>query len=196
MSSGQGVFIIHRIAGRVRLGVEALRGDPEKAERVAGRARERPCVLDARANPWAGCLTVEHDPGVRLERVLAELGQIPELSDCGSRCVDDLARPRRAPPAQPPDPCRPAKLVAQAAARVNAASCSVTRPELDLKILIPGALVGYGVVRVLGWGGGGPHWITLFKYGFDTFVVLNKRVVQGFLSGPLSAFTNGGKTAP
>lgn len=194
MSSGQGVFIIHHIPGRMRLGVEALRGDPERAERVADLARRSPWVEDARANPRAGCLTVEHDPEVPLERVLPGLGRIPELSDCGTRAVQELACPCPAPPAEPPSPGRTARLLLEAATQVNTAACSVTHPQVDLKLLLPGALVGYGVLRAFAVVGG-PHWITLVKYGFDTFVVLNSEIVQRFMTGAADP-RPASKTAP
>ncbi|WP_437652537.1 hypothetical protein [Sorangium sp. So ce1182] len=184
MSSDRGVFIIHCIPGRVRLGVGALRRDPARAEEVAELARACPGVVDARASAWAGSLTVEHEPDVPLEEVLAELAQIPELSGCGCRALAELSPPPRcAGPVEPPSPDRTARLVVKAADRLNAATQAVPPPQVDLKLLIPGLLVGSGVLQVLmRRAPGAPHWITLVKYGLDAFVVLNHGRIQGFFA--------------
>ncbi|WP_437999924.1 hypothetical protein WMF26_08580 [Sorangium sp. So ce185] len=186
MPSDRGVVIIHRVLGRVRLGVPALRGDPSRAEEIAEAARACPSVVDARASAWAGSLTVEHEPDVPLEIVLSELASIPELADCGCHPIDALSPPppRCAAPAEPPSPGRTARLVVQAAGRLNAASQAVPPPQVDLKIVIPALLVGSGMLQVLlRRSPGMPHWITLIKYGVDAFVVLNHARIQGFLAG-------------
>ncbi|WP_438027705.1 hypothetical protein [Sorangium sp. So ce233] len=185
MPSDRGVFIIHCIPGRVRLGVPALRRDPARAAEIAELARACPSVVDARENAWAASLTVEHEPDVPLEDVLSELAQIPELSGCGCGSRDELAPPppRCAGPVEPPSPSRTARLVVKAADRLNVASQVVPPPQVDLKLLIPGLLVGSGLVQVLlRRAPSAPHWITLVKYGVDAFVVLNHGRIQGFLA--------------
>ncbi|WP_437816071.1 hypothetical protein [Sorangium sp. So ce1078] len=186
MPSDRGVFIIHRVPGRVRLGVPALRNAPSRAKDIAEMARACPSVVDARGSAWAGSLTVEHEPDVPLEAVLSELARIPELSDCGCHPLDSLAPPppRCAAPAEPPSPGRTARLVVQAAHRLNSASQVVPPPQVDLKLLVPALLVGSGVLQVmLRRSPGMPHWITLIKYGVDAFVVLNHARIQGFFAG-------------
>ena len=84
MSSQRGVFIIHRIPGRVRLGVEALRKDPPAAERVAAAAARIRGVVSASASPGAASVTVEHDPATPLDEVLSRLDVIPGSRRCRS----------------------------------------------------------------------------------------------------------------
>ncbi|WP_433934321.1 hypothetical protein AB3662_07350 [Sorangium cellulosum] len=185
MPSDRGVFIIHCIPGRARLGVPALRRDPARAAEIAELARACPSVVDARENAWAASLTVEHEPDVPLEDVLFELARIPELSGCGCGSLDELAPPppRCAGPVEPPSPGRTARLVVKAVDRLNAASQVVPPPQVDLKLVIPGLLVGSGLLQVLlRRAPSAPHWITLVKYGFDAFVVLNHGRIQGFLA--------------
>ncbi|WP_437782545.1 hypothetical protein [Sorangium sp. So ce1097] len=185
MPSDRGVFIIHCIPGRARLAIPALRRDPARAEEIAELARACPSVVDARGSAWAASLTVEHEPDVPLEGVLSELAEIPELSGCGCGSLDELAPPpaRCAAPADPPSPGRTARLLVTAADRLNAASLAVPPPQVDLKLLIPGLLVGSGLLQVLlRRSPAAPHWITLVKYGVDAFVVLNHGRIQGFLA--------------
>ncbi|WP_437591454.1 hypothetical protein [Sorangium sp. So ce1000] len=185
MPSDGGIVIIHWVPGRVRLAVPALRRDRARAEEIAELARACPSVVDARASAWAGSLTVEHEPDVPLEDVFSELAHIPELSGCSCRPIDPFNRspPRCAAPAEPPSPGRTARLVVQAAHRLNAASKNVPPPHVDLKLLIPALLVGSGVLQVMTRRSPGmPHWITLVKYGVDFFVVLNHARIQSFLA--------------
>lgn len=183
MSTGQAVFIVHRLPGRVRLVVEPIRRDPARAERVARRAAAAPWVRGARASPWTASLIIEHDPVAPLERVLAALAQIPELEECGTRPLEELERTPGSPPVgAPPHPGRTARIVVRVAERVNAASSAVAAPHADLKLLIPGALFSYGLYCVAtGRAAGMPGWLTFFKYGLDTFVVLNQGALRGFL---------------
>jgi hypothetical protein len=192
MSSGQSVFIVHHVVGRVRLCVEPLRRDGPRAERVEGLARSSPWVVGARANPWTASLIVEYDDGVPLEAVLAGLARIPELAECGELGLEELARPPARAAGVPPHPARTAGFVLKAAERVNAASSALATPHADLKLLVPGALVGYGLFcAVAGRGSATPAWLTLMKYGFDTFVVLNQGAIRGFLHGALAPAAGG-----
>jgi hypothetical protein len=192
MSSGQTVFIVHHIAGRVRLSVEPLRRDGPRAERVAGLARSSPWVTGARANPAIGSLVVEYDAAASLEAVLAGLARIPELAECGELGIEALLRPPAPPPGHPPHPTRTAGLVLRAAERVNAASSAVAAPHADLRLLVPGALVGYGLFcAVTRRSSITPAWLTFLKYGFDTFVVLNQGAIRGFLHGALAPAAGG-----
>lgn len=195
MPSDRGVFIIHRVPGRVRLGVPALRRDPSRAAEIAEMARACPSVVDARGSAWAGSLTVEHEPDVALEAVLSELAGIPELSDCGCHPLDSLTPPPShcAAPAEPPSPGRTARLVVKAADRLNSASQVVPPPQVDLKLLVPALLVGSGVLQVvMRRSTGMPHWITLIKYGVDAFVVLNHARIQRVFAG--AGAPTGGET--
>lgn len=184
MPTDREVFIIHCIPGRVRIRVDALRSDPARAEKIAEMARECPSVVDARVSPWAACLVVEHEPDVPIEAVLDELARIPELASCGGCSIDDLAPPCPAP-AEPPSPSRTARLVRDAAARLNAASRALQPPQLDLTIMIPCVLVGSGLLQLLmRRAPDAPHWVTLLKYGVDAFVLLNHDRLQSLLASP------------
>jgi hypothetical protein len=176
MSNVPAVSILHRIPGRVRLGVEALRRSPGRAERLVERARAAPGVRDARANPGAACLVIEYDASLPLDELLGCLGRIPELSACAS--LDPEAPPRNDARRSP---AWTAEMVLRTAHKVNAAS-ALPVPHLDLKILVPGALAGYGVFRFLtARGAGTPHWLVFFMYGFDVFVSLNRGAINRWL---------------
>lgn len=187
MQNDQRVHIVHRIPGRIRMIVEPIRREPARADRVAALARDARWVHGARASAATASLVIEHAPAVPAEDVLATLAAIPELSDCGSLSIAELSRPRRAA-AAPGDPDRTAESVLRAAARVSSASTALAAPHLDLKLLIPGALMTYGLVRVLSRSSTSlPQWMILFKYGFDTFAVLNQGVIRGYLKARAAA---------
>lgn len=189
MPNGQEIFIAHRIPGRVRLSVESIRRDPARAEGLARAVRAVPCVIDARASADAASLVIEHDAHVALEDLLILLACVPELSVCATRGIAGLSRPppaRGAPSAAHPE--RTAGLLLRTAARINEAAREVVLPHADLKLLLPGALFSYGVYHVLS---GRPttrlHWITLVKYGFDLFAILNQRAIRSFMEAPPAA---------
>lgn len=187
MSSGQSVFIVHQVKGRVRLCVEQLRHDHEAAERVARLARSSPWVVGARANPWTASLVIDHDEVVPLEAVLVGLARIPELAACGELGIEELACPAGRAACDPPHPSKTAGFVLKAAERMNAASSALATPHADLTLLVPGALVGYGLFCFMtGRGSTTPAWLTFVKYGFDTFVVLNQGAIRGFLQSALA----------
>ena len=71
------------------------------------------------------------------------------------------------------------------ASRVNSASSEIAAGHVDLKLVVPGLLAGYGLLRlVTGRTGNTPHWIVFLMYGFDAFAVLNQAVIRRFIEAP------------
>ncbi len=69
------------------------------------------------------------------------------------------------------------------ASRVNAASHTLASGHVDLKLVVPGLLAGYGLLRlVTGRAGPTPHWIVFLMYGFDAFAVLNQAMIRRFIA--------------
>jgi hypothetical protein len=93
---------------------------------------------------------------------------------------------RRAPP-------RAALAVLETAFRANSASRTLAAGHADLKLVVPGMLAGYGLLRLLtGRAGPTPHWIVFLMYGFDAFAVLNQVMIRRFLEPPLVATPEAG----
>lgn len=184
MSIRHPLSIHHAIPGRLRLGVEPLRGRSAEAERVAEAVRALPGVREVRANAGAACLVVKYDPKITHEDLLGRLGSVAELFRWGIHEVP-CAPPTCPVPSSPRPPHRAALAVLATASRVNSASREMASGHADLKLVIPGLLAGYGLLRlVTGRAGPTPHWIVFLMYGFDAFAVLNQAVIRGFLAAP------------
>ena len=74
MSNRHPLSIQHAIPGRMRLGVEPLRGRDAEAERLAEAVRALPGIRGARANASAASLVVEFDPRMTQDDLLGRRG--------------------------------------------------------------------------------------------------------------------------
>ncbi len=182
MSTRHPLSIHHAIPGRLRLGVEPLRGKAAAAERVAAAMRALPGVREVRVNAPAACLVVTYDPKITHEDLLGRLGGVAELFRWGIHEVE-CPPPSRPASAAPHPPPRAALAVLSTASRVNAASHALASGRVDLKLVVPGLLAGYGLLRLVsGRAGPTPHWIVFLMYGFDAFAVLNQAVIRRFIA--------------
>jgi hypothetical protein len=181
MSTRHPLSIHHAIPGRLRLGVEPLRGKPAEAERVAESVRALPGVREVRANAGAACLVVTFDPKITFEDLMSRLGGVAELFRWGIHEVECAPTSCTIPSAAHPPP-RAALAILETASRVNATSREVAAGHADLKLVIPGLLAGFGLLRlVTGRYGPTPHWVVFLMYGFDAFAVLNQAVIRRFI---------------
>lgn len=184
MSIRHPLSIHHAIPGRLRLGIEPLRGRSAEAERVAASVRALPGVREVRANAGAACLVVTFDPKITYEDLLGRLGGVAELFRWGIHEVE-CAPPSCRIPSSPPPPPRAALTLLKTASRVNSASNEIAAGHADLKLVVPGLLAGFGLLRlVTGRYGPTPHWIVFLMYGFDAFAVLNQAVIRRFIDAP------------
>jgi hypothetical protein len=181
MSIRPSLSIHHAIPGRLRLGIEPLRGKPAEADRIAEAVRALPGIRGARANATAATLVIEHDPAIPHVDLLARLGGVVDLFRWG---VHEMPYEPPSSPA-PVDwraPPRAALAVLHAAARANSASRDLAEGHVDLKLAIPGALAGFGLYRLLtGRSAVMPHGIVFLMYGLDAFALLNQGMIKRFL---------------
>lgn len=193
MSNGQSLFVLHRIPGRLRLHGDPLRGDPAQAAQIALAVRRIAGVTEARENPWAASLVIEYDAGLPVEELLRRLNASAELSAWGFGRIDlESKAPRGGARSAAGSPGRTAETLLHAAAQLNSASSAVVPPHLDLKLILPGALVSYGLFRLFtGRYGPTPHWIVFLMYGFDAFALLNQGIIRRFLESAPGAPAGG-----
>lgn len=181
MSTRHPLSIHHAIPGRLRLGIEPLRGRAAEAERVAGSVRALPGVREVRANASAACLVVTFDPKIAFEDLMGRLGGVAELLRWGIHEVE-CAPPSCRIPSAPHPPPRAALAILETASRVNSTSTQIAAGHVDLKLVVPGLLAGYGLLRLItGRTGTTPHWIVFLMYGFDAFAVLNQAAIRRFI---------------
>lgn len=180
MSTGPVLSIQHAIPGRIRLGIEPLRGRSAEAARLSEAVRALPGVRGARASAESASLVVEYDPALTPGELQTKLGAIADLARWG---IGEIACTPTCPVATDPHaPPGAAMAILQAAFRANSASHKVAGGHADLKLVIPGVLAGVGLTRLfLGLGGPTPHWIVFLMYGFDAFAVLNQGTIRRFL---------------
>jgi hypothetical protein len=186
MSKRHPLSIHHAIPGRIRLGIEPLRGKAAEAEQIAAAVRALPGIRGARASAEAASLVVEFDPRTTQDELLGRLGGVPALFRWGIHEVECVA-PSCTLPKQHGPP-RAALALLETAARANSASRTLASGHADLKLVIPGVLASVGLFRLLsGKGGPLPHWIVFFMYGLDSFAVLNQAAIRRFLEPPPAA---------
>lgn len=186
MSNRHPLSIHHAIPGRIRLGVEPLRGRDAYAERVAAAVRALPGIRGARANASAASLVVEFDPRLTQDELLGKLGGVADLFCWGIHEVECV--PPSGPATAHHGPPRAALAVLERASRANAFSRTLAAGHVDLKLVIPSVLAGFGLLRLLTQRGGPtPHWIVFLMYGLDSFAVLNQATIRRFLEPPPAA---------
>jgi hypothetical protein len=189
MANEQNLVVLHCIPGRVRLGGALLHRDAPRAERVARAAGAIAGVIGARANPWAASLVIEYDASVPLSEILRRLSESVELAALGVQRIE-REWPSRGSVGSP---ARTVEAFLHTASRLNAASASVAPAHVDLKIVVPGVVFGYGLLRLLSARyGPTPHWIVFLMYGFDLFSALNQGTIRRFVDGVAGVPTSHG----
>jgi hypothetical protein len=158
-----GVELRHAIAGRVRLRIAALKGQPALARDVQKQLSALKVVRRVEVSPVTGSVLVIYDPAD--EAALMELGRmmIPGLD------LDGMP----APPDGAPAPSA-ADAIADTFRQLNAKIGSATGTA-DLKVLLPASLFLFGIARLVAAKKvPGPTWYDLLWFSFGTFFTLNR----------------------
>ncbi|TVR80805.1 MAG: cation-transporting P-type ATPase [Rhodospirillales bacterium] len=104
-SSGAVIPLHAVVAGRVRLRVPSLRGDPALQEALPARIRRLGGVRDVEASRWSGSVLVSFDPGLPVDAVIRAVADAVEEGTPNH--ATDAAGPRSNPSPQQGD-ARPA----------------------------------------------------------------------------------------
>ncbi len=177
----EGLKIVHALPGRVRLRVATVKGNPALARRVQKKLAAVPGIRQVEAKPGTGSLLIHYDTGELLSTasldILTEtLGELfPEIevlnlaTGLASLAEDCVA-------ATSPT------IGAGWTSSLQAANRQVARftGGLDLKLLVPLALIFFGLRKL--WAGGqvaSPAWSDYLWFGFASFVMLNRGLVEG-----------------
>lgn len=155
--------LISHFAGRLRVRAETFRVLPEVGDEVVGKLRTQEGVVSASSSPITGSVLVTYDAAVvQLPRLVALIirtgalhGIALELPDGGDRPPSGGARVR------------------SALAALNAEVHRKSKGTVDLKVAIPAALTGTGLLMLLGGKRRVPEWYDLLFWGFVTFSNLN-----------------------
>jgi hypothetical protein len=168
-----GLRVVHALPRRVRVKVNALKGNPPAAQEVEERLWSIPGVCRAEASPATGSVLVVYD-----ERTTWR-DSIPALARDLATVAPDLdavtvaARLAAGPETLDAGPILEARDVTGFFGRVNDV-VRTTVAGLDLSLLVPLVLVLFGMRGLLvAEEATVPRWYDLLWFGFGTFMMLN-----------------------
>ena len=156
--------LISHFSGRLRVRAETFRALPEIGAQVASRLLEEEGVTEASASPVTGSVLVLYDASVvQLPRLVAIIVRVGGLHGVALDTPDDW----------PELPNGGARVRAKFA-ELNAGVHRKSRGRIDLKVAVPAALSGTGLLMFLGGRRRRiPEWYDLMFWGFTAFINLN-----------------------
>ena len=168
--------IAHRLPGRVRVRIPALRRRRDDMERVARGAADLAGVIEVEGHPFTGSLLVRFDPArVAEQAIVARLRDV-----AGAGAVLQPGDPRPAPP-------RPGGLHGSGVGRATMEAFRalddevrrVTGGGMDLGTVVTLGFLGVGALEVGVTGKvPAPPWFQLAWWGFRTFMTVEAPAVR------------------
>lgn len=166
-----GALLVHKLPGRVRLRLPALKGNPNLVAEAEGRLLALPGIKKVRANPVTGSLELLYDAMLIKETVA------PVISECRAifpgQDFSELERYLLGIWEE----TLPASYGVQLAHTFGAINQNIRKNlnGLDLAFLVPASLFGLGLYRLLSvspkpW----PRWFDFWWYGFSIFMMVNR----------------------
>jgi hypothetical protein len=177
----EGLKVVHALPGRVRLKVAKVKGNPVLARQVEEKLAQVPGIRQVEVKPVTGSLLVHYDTDhlfslASMEILSVTLGELfPEIE------VASLAT-GLASLAGNPGPgtgSAIAEHITDSFGTINTGIGKITG-GLDLKLLVPLALIFLGLRGL--WTSkkvSSPSWSNLLWFGFASFVMLNRGLVEG-----------------
>jgi hypothetical protein len=177
----EGLKIVHALPGRVRLRVTKVKGNPAMARRTQEKLAKVPGIKQVEAKADTGSLLILYDLAglfceesldtlsVTLEELFPEIEVATLMAGLMSLTENPGAGAGSAT----------AQGITDSFGAINAGIGKITG-GLDLKVLAPLALILLGL-RTL-WTSEkitSPSWSNLLWFGFATFVMLNRGLVEG-----------------
>jgi hypothetical protein len=179
--ASEGIRIVHVLPGRVRLKASPVKGDPALAQQVQTKLRGVSGVQEVQANPLTGSILLLVDLAKLLEPealapladALGELFQEIEARELASRIITGAGEAAAGPI------CTLTEGLAGPISALNTRIGNLTG-GLDLRLLLPVTLVYLGLRRLLtDKEAPAPAWYDFLWFGFCTFIMLNRRLVEG-----------------
>jgi len=177
----EGLKVVHALPGRVRLKVAKVKGNPVLARQVEEKLAQVPGIRQVEVKPVTGSLLVHYDTDhlfslASMEILSVTLGELfPEIE------VASLATGLASLAGNPgPGTGSPiAEHITDSFGTINTGIGKITG-GLDLKLLLPLALIFLGLRGL--WTSEkvvSPSWSNLLWFGFASFVMLNRGLVEG-----------------
>ncbi len=177
----EGLKVIHALPGRVRLKVAKVKGNPALAHQAQKRLAQVPGIHRVEAKPGTGSLLIHYDAEhlfsmASMEILLEALGELfPEIEAVVLAAW--LTSLTAGPGAGTGSGL--AASITDTCAAINTRLREISG-GLDLKLLAPLALVLLGLRGM--WTSekvSPPSWSNLLWFGFASFVMLNRGLVEG-----------------
>lgn len=177
----EGLKVVHALPGRVRLKVAKFKGKPALARRAEEKLAKVPGIKQVEAKPGTGSLLIHYDTDRlfslgSLEILSATLGELfPEI-EVATLMGGLLALTENSGAGTG---SAIAAGITDSFGSLNTGIGKITG-GLDLKILVPVALIFLGLRGL--WTSEeaiSPSWSNLLWFGFASFVMLNRGLVEG-----------------
>jgi hypothetical protein len=163
------VTLAHVMPGRLRLRVDSVRGDTDRAAELERLLGELQFVDLVTANPRTGSIVIEYSA-----ELTSSADMLSSIASALDSEIGDLEHPGARLPRLMPDSEELAARVREAARETNTRVAEATG-GVDLRILVPGALLVLGIGVFLGARRRRmPAWHDLVWYAFNTFEALNR----------------------
>ncbi len=185
----EGLKVVHALPGRVRLKVARLRGNPALARQAQEKLAQVPGIKRVEAKADTGSLLVHYDlddlfSTASLEMLSATLGELfPEI-EVATLMAGLMSLTEN--PAAGTGPAIAAGIT-DTFGGINTRLGRITG-GLDLKVLAPLALIFLGLRGM--WTSekvSSPSWSNLLWFGFASFVMLNRGLVEGSSGTPAAS---------
>jgi hypothetical protein len=177
----EGLKVVHALPGRVRLKVAKVKGNPALARQAQEKLAQVPGIRQVEAKPGTGSLLIHYDTDhlfstASLEILSVTLGELfPEIE--ALTLAAWLASLAEGPGAGTGSAL--AEGITGSFSALNTGVRNITG-GLDLKVLVPLALIFFGVRGL--WASEKitvPSWSNLLWFGFASFVMMNRGLVEG-----------------
>lgn len=177
----EGLKVVHALPGRVRLKVARVKGNPALARRAQEKLAKVPGIRQVEAKSGTGSLLIHYDSDhlfslASLEILSATLGELfPEIEI--ATLMAGLMSLTENPGAG--TGAAMAGGITDTFRAINARLGKITG-GFDLKVLAPLALILLGLRGI--WTSekvSSPSWSNLLWFGFASFVMLNRGLVEG-----------------
>ena len=178
----EGIRIVHALPGRVRLKALRVRGNPDLARQVEVKLQGMAGVREVRANPLTGSILLLLD----LVKLLDPAALAPLADVLGELFpeIEALELATQIISGQPEaDSDSPAWSTAGLVGPIRALNTRVGNLTggLDLRLLVPLTLLYLGLRRLLtDKQAPTPAWYDFLWFGFSTFIMLNRPLVEGW----------------
>ncbi len=182
----EGLKVVHALPGRVRLKVAKFKGNPALARQAQEKLAMVPGIKQVEAKADTGSLLIHYDledlfSTASLELLSATLGEVfPEIEI--ATLMTGLMSLRENPAVGTGSAI--AGGITETFGAINTGLGKITG-GLDLKLLAPLALIFLGLRGL--WTSekvSSPSWSNLLWFGFASFVMLNRGLVEGSSGTP------------